>query len=68
VPDGTTVNFTTDFGTFGQNGLALVSLVTTNGSAVAALCGPGAGTAKVKASATIAGKSNFSTINIKFTN
>ena len=66
VPDGTTVNFSTDFGTFGQNGLALVSVVTTGGSANAALCGPGAGTAKVKATATIAGKSNTATVTITF--
>ena len=49
VPDGTGVNFSTDFGTFGENGLPLVSIVTTNGTAVTALCGPSAGTAKVKA-------------------
>ena len=29
VPDGTSVNFSTDFGTFAQNGLPLVSVVTT---------------------------------------
>jgi hypothetical protein len=66
VPDGTTVNFTTDFGTFGQNGLALVSVTTIDGQAVTALCGPGAGTAKVKASATIQGKSNTAQISINF--
>jgi hypothetical protein len=66
VPDGTSVNFSTDFGTFGQNGLPLVSVVTTNGSAVTALCGPGAGTAKVKATATIAGKTNSANISISF--
>src|SRR5438034_4860995 len=31
VPDGTSVNFSTDFGAFGQNGLSLISVVTTNG-------------------------------------
>jgi hypothetical protein len=66
VPDGTGVNFSTDFGTFGENGLPLVSIVTTNGTAVAALCGPSAGTAKVKASVTIAGKTSSGTVNITF--
>ena len=66
VADGTSVNFSTDFGTFGENGLPLVSVVTTNGTAVAALCGPGAGTAKVKGSVTIATKSNSSTVVINF--
>lgn len=66
VPDGTSVNFSTDFGTFGENGLPLVSVVTTNGTAVAALCGPGAGSAKVKGSVTIAGKSNSATLSINF--
>ena len=41
VPDGTGVAFSTDFGTFGQNGLPLVSVVTTQGgAAVTALCAP----------------------------
>jgi hypothetical protein len=66
VPDGTSVNFSTDFGTFGENGLPLVSVVTTNGAAVAALCGPGAGSAKVKATATVSGKTNSSSITINF--
>src|SRR5947208_3330387 len=50
VADGTGVSFSTDFGTFSQSGLPLVSVVTQNGSAVTALCGPGAGTAKIHAS------------------
>ncbi|MEO8036240.1 MAG: IPT/TIG domain-containing protein, partial [Acidobacteriota bacterium] len=66
VPDGTSVNLSTDFGSFGENGLPLVSVVTTNGAAVAALCGPGAGTAKVKGTVTIAGKSNSATLSISF--
>ena len=66
VPDGTSVNFSTDFGTFGENGLPLVSIVTTNGTAVAALCGPNAGTAKVKGTVTVAGKTNSAQINITF--
>jgi hypothetical protein len=66
VPDGTTVNFTTDFGTFGANGLALASIVTTGGTAPVALCGPGAGTAHVKASSTVQGKSNSAQLSINF--
>ena len=66
VPDGTSVNLSTDFGTFGENGLPLVSVVTTNGTAVAALCGPGAGTAKVRGSVTIAGKSNSAILLVNF--
>lgn len=66
VPDGTSVNFSTDFGTFGQNGLPLISIVTTNGTAVTALCGPGAGSAKVKGTATVQGKTNTGTITINF--
>lgn len=66
VPDGTSVNFSTDFGTFGQSGLPLVSVVTTNGSAVTALCGSSAGSAKVKATATVSGKTNSAQVVIAF--
>ena len=66
VPDGTSVNLSTDFGTYGENGLPLVSVVTTNGAAVAALCGSGAGSAKVKGTATISGKTNSGNIAINF--
>ncbi len=66
VPDGTAVNFTTDFGAFGQNGLALVSVVTTNGVAATALCGASAGTAKTKGTATVSGKTNSGSLTISF--
>jgi len=66
VPDGTSVNFSTDFGTFGENGLGAVTVVTTGGTAPVALCGPGAGGAHVKASATVQGKSNSATLVINF--
>jgi hypothetical protein len=66
VPDGTSVNFATDFGTFGQNGLPLVSVVTTGGTAVTAICGPGAGTAKLKATASSGGKTNSATLSVAF--
>ena len=66
VPDGTSVSFSTDFGAFGQNGLPLISVVTQNGVAVTALCGPGAGLAKVRASATVGGQSGSATLSIQF--
>jgi hypothetical protein len=66
VPDGTGVAFSTDYGTFSQSGLPLVSVVTTGGTATTALCGPGAGTSKVKATVTIAGKTGTATLSIVF--
>ncbi len=66
VPDGTSVAFSTDFGVFSQNGLPLVSVVTQNGAAVTALCGPGAGTAKVRATATSGGSTGSSNLTIVF--
>jgi len=66
VPDGTSVNFSSDFGTFSQNGLPLVSIVTQNGTAVTALCGPGAGTAKVKATATVTGNTGSANLTVVF--
>ena len=66
VPDGTGVAFSTDFGVFSQSGLPLVSVVTQNGVAITALCGPGAGTAKVRASATVNGNSASTTLTIVF--
>jgi hypothetical protein len=66
VPDGTGVSFSTDFGSFSQNGLPLVSVVTTNGQAVTALCGPGAGSANVRATATSAGQTGSARLTIIF--
>ena len=66
VPDGSSVNFSTDFGAFGQNGLPLVSVVTNNGVAVTALCGPSAGQARVRATATIGGNTGAASIVISF--
>ncbi len=66
VADGTGVSFSTDFGTFSQNGLPLVSVVTQNGVAVTALCGPAAGTARVRASATVNGNSAATNLTIVF--
>ncbi len=66
VPDGTSVNFSSDFGTFSQNGQPLVSVVTQNGVAVTALCGPGAGQAKVHATATSSGNTGSANLTIVF--
>jgi hypothetical protein len=66
VPDGTSVQFSTDFGTFSQSGLPLVSVVTSNGSAVTALCGPGAGPARIKATATVQGQTGSATLPVIF--
>jgi hypothetical protein len=66
VPDGTGVIFSTDFGTFQQNGAALVSVVTTNGTALTALCSTTAGVAKVKASVTIGTSTASASIGISF--
>jgi len=66
VPDGTSVAFSTDFGSFSQNGLPLVSVVTTGGTAVTALCGPAAGTAHVKGTSTVSGKTGTGTLTINF--
>ncbi len=66
VPDGTSVNFSSDFGSFSQNGQPLVSVVTQNGSAVTALCGPGAGVAKVHATSTSSGNTGSANLSIIF--
>jgi hypothetical protein len=66
VPDGTGVSFSTDFGTFSQNGLPTVSVVTTNGAAVTALCGASAGSARVRATVNVAGKTSTANLTIVF--
>ena len=66
VPDGTGVAFSTDFGSFSQSGLPLVSVVTQGGQAVTALCGPGAGTANVRASASSGGQSGTARLTVIF--
>jgi hypothetical protein len=66
VPDGTGINFSSDFGTFSQNGLPLVTVATQGGTANTALCGPGAGSAKVKATATVAGNTGSANLTIVF--
>jgi hypothetical protein len=66
VPDGTGVSFTTDFGTFSQSGLPIVSVVTQNGSAVTALCGPGSGVAKIRATATVQNQNGSANLTVSF--
>jgi uncharacterized repeat protein (TIGR01451 family) len=66
VPDGTGVAFSTDFGSFQQNGLPLVSVVTQNGAAVTAVCSTSVGVSKVKASATVGADTGSSTLNVSF--
>jgi len=55
VVDGTGVQFSSDFGTFAQNGSPTISMVTSKGTAVATLCSTSAGTATVTASGTVNG-------------
>ncbi|MFY9550475.1 MAG: IPT/TIG domain-containing protein [Thermoanaerobaculia bacterium] len=66
VPEGTGVSFSSDFGTFSQSGLPLVSVVTQSGTAVTALCGPGAGTARVRASATVGTNTGSANLTVVF--
>ncbi len=66
VPDGTGVAFSTDFGFFQQNLLPLVSVVTTNGTAVTAVCSNSVGVAKVKASVTVGTATATATLSISF--
>jgi hypothetical protein len=66
VPDGTGVIFSTDFGVFQQNGLPVVSVVTSNGTAVTALCSTLVGVSKVKATATVGSNTASATIGISF--
>ncbi len=66
VPEGTSVSFSTDFGTFSQTGLPLASIVTSNGVAVTALCGPAAGSARVRATATSGGQTGSANVTVVF--
>ena len=68
VPDGTGVSMTTDLSTsfFQQNGLPLISVVTTSGAATTALCSSATGLATVRATATSGGQTGTGTISIAF--
>src|ERR1700674_3533791 len=65
-PDGTGVAFSTDFGIFSQNGLAIVSVTTQGGAAVTALCSTDPGLANLRASATAGGQTGSGSIQISF--
>lgn len=66
VPDGTNVDFSTNFGYYLENGLPLVSVVTTSGTATANLCSLVAGSAVVKGTATVSGSTSSGYIGINF--
>jgi len=57
VPAGTSVNLSSTFGTFGQNGLQTISLETTNGAAATTICSNNVGAATVTGRVTVASKS-----------
>ncbi|HEY7111717.1 MAG TPA: IPT/TIG domain-containing protein [Thermoanaerobaculia bacterium] len=66
VPNGTGIVFSSDLGTFAQNGQGNVSIVTTAGQATTSLCSPRSGVATVRASATVSGKTGAATLPISF--
>lgn len=66
APDGTGVQFSTDFGVFAQNGLPVISVTTQNGIALTAVCSDLAGLANVKATAKIGNDSGNASITISF--
>jgi len=66
VPDGTGVAFSTDFGVFQQNGGKVVSITTTSGAAVTALCSTDPGLANVRGTATVTGHTGSANITISF--
>ncbi len=66
VPDGTGIAFSTDLGFFSQNGNQTISVVTTGGAATTSVCSSSAGVAKVRASASVQGKSGSAGLSIAF--
>ena len=66
VPDGTGVAFSTDFGFFQQNGNVVVSVTTSGGAAVTALCSSNPGLANVRATATVGSQTGTGTLVISF--
>ena len=64
--DGTGVAFSTDFGTFSQNTLPLISVTTQSGVAITALCSTNPGLANVRATVTVGANSGSATIAISF--
>jgi hypothetical protein len=66
VPDGTGVAFSTDFGTFQQNGGVVVSVPTQGGASVTAVCSTDPGLANVRATATVGSQTGSGAIAISF--
>lgn len=66
VPDGTGIAFSTDLGVFAQTGKQTISVVTAGGAATTAVCSASAGVAKVRASASVQGKSGSASLSIAF--
>jgi IPT/TIG domain len=66
VPEGTSIAFSTDLGSFAQNGKSTISVVTTGGAATTSVCAVGAGVANVRASATVQGKTGSDNLAISF--
>ena len=53
VPNGTSILLSTNFGTFGQNGLQTISLLSEDGAVTTTLCSNSVGTATVHGTVTI---------------
>jgi hypothetical protein len=66
VPAGTSVNLSSSFGTFGQNGLQTISLETTNGAAATTICSNSVGAATVTGRVTVASKTATGTTVVSF--
>ncbi len=66
VPAGTAVTLFASFGTFAQNGLQTISLETTNGAAVTAVCSNTVGPSTVTGKVTIGSKSATGSTTINF--
>jgi hypothetical protein len=66
VPDGTSIAFSTDLGTFSQNSQPTISVVTSGGAATTSLCSLGSGVASVRASATVQGRTDSANLAISF--
>jgi len=66
VPDGTGVQFSTNFGTFQQDSGPTVSVTTQDGAAVTALCSTASGLSAVRATATVSGTTGTGSILIAF--
>lgn len=62
----TSVTFSTNFGTFGQNGPAVISVTTQSGVANTSLCSNTAGPAVVTASTTVGNETASATLNLTF--